>query len=123
MENESFGREPQAEFRGPRRFPPKPVKMDEEYEVDIKEMSQRGDGIARIEGLVVFVPNGKVGDHLRLKIMRISRKFAEAEVIEKGEHPKEASLLVKSFAERILDLLPEYRPIEKYRVTTNKLRA
>ncbi len=86
MENESFGRKPQAEFRGPRRFPPKPVKMDEEYEVDIKEMSQRGDGIARIEGFVVFVPQAKLGDHAKIRIVRISRKFAEATLVERQKH-------------------------------------
>ena len=83
--------EPRQErgYGGPRRFPPKPVKIGEEYEVDITETSQRGDGIARIEGLVVFVPKGKTGDHLRIRITRISRKFAEADVVEKGEHEKD----------------------------------
>jgi predicted RNA-binding protein with TRAM domain len=79
----TFGRNSQGGFRGAGRFPPKPVKVGEEYEVDIKEKSQRGDGIARIEGLVVFVPTARVGDHLRIRITRISRKFAEAETIEK----------------------------------------
>ncbi len=86
MVEEGFGRRREGGFRGSE--PPKPVKIGEEYEVDITETSQRGDGIARIEGLVVFVPNGKVGDHLRLKITRISRKFAEAEVVEK-ENPED----------------------------------
>jgi len=80
---ESYGRSPKEGFRGPHRFPPKPVKIGEEYEVDIKELSQRGDGIARIEGLVVFIPDKKVGDHARIRITRISRKFAEAEIVEK----------------------------------------
>jgi predicted RNA-binding protein with TRAM domain len=69
------------------------VKLGEEYEVDITETSQRGDGIARIEGLVVFVPNTKTGDHVRIRISRISRKFAEAELIERGEHPKDTGPL------------------------------
>ncbi len=89
MVEENFGRRSEEDFHGSRRFPPKPVKVDEEYEVDITEVSQRGDGIARIEGLVVFVPNGKQGDHLRIRITRISRKFAEAEIVEKGEHEKD----------------------------------
>jgi len=76
----------ESDFRGPRRFPPKPVKIDEEYEVDIKEMSQRGDGIARIEGFVVFVPQTKTGEHVRIRVTRISRKFAEAELIERQKH-------------------------------------
>jgi predicted RNA-binding protein with TRAM domain len=74
-----------------RRFPPKPVEIGKEYDVDIEELSRRGDGIARIKGLVTFVPNAKPGDKVRIKITRISRRFAEAEVVEKGaaEEPAE----------------------------------
>ena len=68
-------------FRGGNRFPPKPVEVGKEYEVDIQETSRRGEGIARIQGLVVFVPNTKPGDHAKIKITRISRRFAEAEVV------------------------------------------
>ena len=86
MEDNSFRNQEIGGFQGTRRFPPKPVKIDEEYEVDIKEISQRGEGIARIEGLVVFVPKSKVGDHARIRITRISRKFAEAELVERQKH-------------------------------------
>ena len=68
---------------GERRFPPKPVEMGQEYEVDVQETSRRGEGIARIKGLVTFIPNTKPGDHVKIKITRISRRFAEAEVIKK----------------------------------------
>jgi len=33
--------------------------------------------------LVTFIPNTKPGDHVKIKITRISRRFAEAEVIKK----------------------------------------
>ena len=74
-----------------RRFPPKPVEIGKEYDVDIEELSRRGDGIARIKGLVTFVPNAKPGDKVRIKITRISRRFAEAEVVEKGAEAEEAA--------------------------------
>jgi len=80
----------QYERRGRRfgsRFPPKPVELGKEYDVDIKETSRRGEGIARIKGLVCFVPNAKPGEHLRIRITRISRRFAEAEIV--GEAEKE----------------------------------
>jgi predicted RNA-binding protein with TRAM domain len=63
-------------------FAPKPVEVGKEYEVDIQETSRRGEGIARIEGLVIFVPNAKIGDHVKIKVTRISRKFAEAEIVQ-----------------------------------------
>jgi len=43
---------------GRRSFPPKPVEIGKEYEVDVQETSRRGEGIARIKGLVTFIPNG-----------------------------------------------------------------
>ncbi len=88
VEDIGGGREQPEEsgFRGPRRFPPKPVNMGQEYEVDIKEMSQRGDGIARVQGFVVFVPGAKLGDHVRIRVTRISRKFAESELVERQKH-------------------------------------
>jgi len=68
-------------FRRP--FPPKPVEIGKEYDVEVAETSRRGEGIARIKGLVTFIPNAKPGDHVRIRITRISRRFAEAEVVRK----------------------------------------
>jgi predicted RNA-binding protein with TRAM domain len=83
----SFG--PRGGFRGRGGFPPKPVEIGKEYEVDVQETSRRGEGIARIQGLVTFIPNAKSGDHVKIRITRISRRFAEAEVVEKGEAHEE----------------------------------
>jgi len=65
-------------------FPPKPVEVGKEYDVEILESSRRGEGIARIKGLVCFVPNSKPGDKVKIRITRISRRFAEAEIVGKG---------------------------------------
>jgi len=88
-ERRGFGRRREFRGRGGGRFPPKPVEIGKEYEVDIQETSRRGEGIARIQGLVTFIPNAKPGDHVKIRITRISRRFAEAEVVEKGEAEKE----------------------------------
>ena len=74
MNAQSFGG-----FRGP----PKPVEVGQEYDVEIKEMSRRGDGIARIEGFVIFVPKTHNGDHVKIRVTRVSSRFAEAEVVSK----------------------------------------
>jgi len=71
-----------------RPFPPKPVELGKEYNVEVEETSRRGEGIARIKGFVTFIPNTKPGDRVRIKITRISRRFAEAEVV--GEAVAEA---------------------------------
>jgi len=75
-------------FRGReegRSFAPKPVQAGQEYDVDIQEMSRRGEGIARIQGLVIFVKNTKPNDHVKVRITRISSRFAEAEVVSQDE--------------------------------------
>ena len=88
MRYERRGRGERREFV--RGFPPKPVEMGKEYDVEIQETSRRGEGITRIKGLVTFVPNTKPGDHVRIRITRISRRFAEAEVVGKAEAAAEA---------------------------------
>jgi len=80
----SYGRREGRGF-GPRRFPPKPVEIGKEYDVEIQETSRRGEGIARIKGLVCFVPNTKPGDKVKIRIARISRRFAEGEVVGAAE--------------------------------------
>jgi len=65
---------------GPRR--PLPVAVGEEHEVDIVEMSRRGDaGVARIEGLIIFVPGTRPGQHVKIRIVKVGRNYAVARVI------------------------------------------
>jgi len=51
---------------------PKPVEAGKEYEVDITEISRQGDGIARVQGFVVFVKNGKVGNKVKVKVTEVA---------------------------------------------------
>ena len=60
---------------------PKPVEMGKEYEVEISEISKRGDGIARIQGFVIFVAGGKSGQKAKIRITSIGDRFAKAEVV------------------------------------------
>ena len=59
-----------------------PIELGEELEVDIKELSSKGDGMARVQGLVIHVPNTKPGDHVKIKIIQIRDKAANAEKIK-----------------------------------------
>jgi predicted RNA-binding protein with TRAM domain len=56
--------------------------MGKEYAVDITEMSRQGEGIARIQGFVIFVANAKLGDHVKIKITRIGGVTANAEIVK-----------------------------------------
>jgi len=63
-------------------FKPCPVEMGKEYEVDITETSRQGEGIARIQGFVIFVANAKPRDHVKIRITRIGRRAANAEIVK-----------------------------------------
>ena len=65
-----------------REFKPCPVEMGKEYEVDITETSRQGEGIARIQGFVIFVANAKPRDHVKIRITRIGRSAANAEIVK-----------------------------------------
>jgi predicted RNA-binding protein with TRAM domain len=59
----------------------KPVELGNEYDIEITDRGKSGttDGIAKIQGLVIFVKEGKVGDRVRVKITAIGERFAKAE--------------------------------------------
>ncbi len=59
-----------------------PIEEGEEYDVKIEDVGKEGDGITRIEGFVVFVPDTKAGDEVKVKITSVRRRFAFAEKIE-----------------------------------------
>ena len=59
---------------------PVPVKEGEEYEVDVEAVGRKGDGIAKIEGFIIFVPGAKAGDHVKVKIISVSGNFATASI-------------------------------------------
>jgi predicted RNA-binding protein with TRAM domain len=61
---------------------PVPVEEGEVYDVTIQDIARQGDGIARIEGFVIFVPGTKVGDEVRIKVERVLPKFAFASIVE-----------------------------------------
>jgi len=66
-----------------------PVKVGEEVDVKIEAVGEKGDGIARVKGFVLFVPGVKEGDEVKIKITRVLRKVGFAEVIGEGSAPKE----------------------------------
>jgi len=64
---------------------PRPVKVGEEYDVEITEVGSKGDGIARIKNFVVFVPGSKKGDKKHIRIKEVRNKFAIGEITESSE--------------------------------------
>ena len=79
-------------FGGTRPFRPAPVKVGEEFEVKIESMSKRGDaGVAKVEGLVIFVAGTNVGDTAKIRITKVGRGYATAEIAATSETSQIAS--------------------------------
>ncbi|MGA2785242.1 MAG: TRAM domain-containing protein [Candidatus Bathyarchaeia archaeon] len=57
------------------------VEEGKEYELEIKETSRHGDGVVRIGSFVVFVPQTKPGDHVKIRINSVRARFAIGEII------------------------------------------
>lgn len=59
-----------------------PVQENQVYDVEITAIGDRGDGITRIDNLVVFVRGTNTGDKCRIKITKRLERYAVAEVME-----------------------------------------
>jgi 23S rRNA (uracil1939-C5)-methyltransferase len=62
-----------------------PVTRDEELELKIDSLAYGGNGVARLNGFVVFVRRGLPGDTVRARVTKVQRRHAEAlatEVLE-----------------------------------------
>jgi predicted RNA-binding protein with TRAM domain len=60
---------------------PKPVEVGKEYDVEVTELSRRGDGVAKVQGFVIFVQGAKVGQKVKIKVDRVGPRFASATVV------------------------------------------
>ena len=62
-----------------------PVNQGDVLEVTIEAVGEKGDGIARKDGFVLFIPGVKEGDRVKVKVTRVLRKVGFAEVVGEGE--------------------------------------
>jgi predicted RNA-binding protein with TRAM domain len=69
------------EYSGERRGFDSPVEIGKTYDVKIEEVGREGDGIARVEGFVVFVPNTKKEDSVKIRVNKVSRRVGFADVV------------------------------------------
>ncbi len=60
-----------------------PVKEGEKYKVKIEDIGKEGDGVAKVENFVVFVPDTDVGDEVEIEITRVLRTLAFGEVVDR----------------------------------------
>jgi len=64
-----------------------PVTKDQELELTVDSLAYGGNGVARLNGFVVFVRRGLPGDRVRARVTKVKRNHAEAlatEILEAG---------------------------------------
>src|SRR3989338_2016977 len=98
----------------PRSFAP--VKVGDELDVKIEAVGEKGDGIAKKDGFVLFVAGTKQGDNVKIRVTRVLQKVGFAEVVgektgqesETGEETQEESPEETSGNEQTPDSEGEY---------------
>ncbi len=76
-----------------------PVKVGEEIDVTIEAVAAKGDGVAKKEGFVIFVPGTKVGDKVRIRVTKVSRRLGFGEVIGQSDGGSEEQPAVEEPAQ------------------------
>jgi predicted RNA-binding protein with TRAM domain len=66
---------------GRSKAPRNPISVGEEYIVTIEEAGKSGIGVAKIRGFVVLVNNSNPGEKVKIRIKKVSRGHAVADVI------------------------------------------
>jgi 23S rRNA (uracil1939-C5)-methyltransferase len=70
-----------------------PVTKDQELELDVESLAYGGNGVARLNGFVVFVRRGLPGDRVLARVTKVKRSHAEAlatEIVRPGPQRVEA---------------------------------
>src|SRR5919198_79389 len=70
-----------------------PVQKGQELELTVESLAYGGNGVARLNGFVVFVRRGLPGDTVRARVTKVKRNHAEAlavEVVRPGPERVEA---------------------------------
>ncbi|MBS3174337.1 TRAM domain-containing protein [Candidatus Woesearchaeota archaeon] len=68
-----------------------PINVGDEVDVKIEAVGAKGDGVAKIKGFVIFVPNAKEGETVRVRITKVLRKVGFAEILGEGSSSPESS--------------------------------
>ena len=59
-----------------------PVREGDRVEVDVEDVGREGDGIAKLEGYTVFVPDTEPGETAEIEVTDVKPRFGFGEVVE-----------------------------------------
>jgi len=60
---------------------PKPVKEGDVIDVTVESVGAKGDGIAKKDGFVIFIPGAQKGETIQAKIVSLKRTFGIGEKV------------------------------------------
>lgn len=58
------------------------LEKDKEYIVNIDALGYEGEGIARVDGIPVFIQGALIGEEVRISIIKVKKNFAFGKLIE-----------------------------------------
>ena len=87
-----------------------PVQVGDEVDVTIEAVGEKGDGVAKKDGFVLFVPGGKQGQNVKVKINRVLKSVGFAEIIGEGAAPAEGSSNGGQSQEPAIQDMPDAEP-------------
>ncbi|MFP4424103.1 MAG: TRAM domain-containing protein [Candidatus Woesearchaeota archaeon] len=65
----------------------RPVLEGQTLNVEVEAVGEKGDGICKRKGFVIFVPDTQKGDKVKIRINKVLRKMAFAEKIGESDGP------------------------------------
>ena len=68
-----------------------PVKVGDEVDVTIEAVGEKGDGVAKVKGFVLFVPNTQQGENCKVRVTRVLKKVGFAEKIGEASASSESA--------------------------------
>lgn len=77
------------------KFREAPVKVGDQYDVEIIDVGKQGDGLTKVKDFIIFVKGTQKGDKVRIAITEIRGKSAVGEVVpavEEGQGVTEEGL-------------------------------
>ena len=69
-----------------RSFNSPPVSVGEELDVRVEAVGEKGDGVAKVKGFVLFVPGTQAGENCKVRVTKVLQKVGFAEKI--GEYQR-----------------------------------
>ena len=67
----------------------KPVSVGDEKDVTIEAVGRKGDGIAKVDNFVLFIPGAAEGQTVKVKVNKVLNNVGFAEIVGEAEKQPE----------------------------------